>query len=95
MRRNRQLAGIGRFARAFWRAITVNRKVMAGSAIVGVFVLVAIFGPLIIRQNPLALHQGPRAAAITSALARHEPGWPGCLHTIGRGHAQLARSGRL
>jgi peptide/nickel transport system permease protein len=41
------------FLRALWRAITVNRKVMAGSAIVVVFALVAIFGPLIIHQNPL------------------------------------------
>lgn len=47
------LAVIGSVARAFWHAITVNRKVMAGSAIVGIFVLVAIFGPLLIRQNPL------------------------------------------
>lgn len=48
------VAGPMRFLRAFWRAVTVNRKVMLGSAIVGVFVLVAIFGPVIIRQNPLA-----------------------------------------
>lgn len=47
-------AGLMRFLRAFWRAVTVNRKVMLGSAIVGAFVLVAIFGPIIIRQNPLA-----------------------------------------
>jgi peptide/nickel transport system permease protein len=42
-----------RFARGFWRLVTANRKVMAGSIIVGFFILVAIFGPLLIRQNPL------------------------------------------
>lgn len=47
------LLAITTFLRALWRAITVNRKVMAGSAIVVVFALVAIFGPLIIHQNPL------------------------------------------
>ena len=39
--------------RGIWRIVTTNRKVMAGSAIIGFFILVAIFGPLIVRQNPL------------------------------------------
>jgi peptide/nickel transport system permease protein len=33
--------------------MTLNRKVMTGSAIVGLFVLVAIFGPFFSHQNPL------------------------------------------
>jgi peptide/nickel transport system permease protein len=33
--------------------VTVNRKVMTGSVIVAVFILVALAGPLFIRQNPL------------------------------------------
>src|SRR3954447_606546 len=36
-----------------WRAMTINRKVALGSAILGFFVLVAFFGPLIITQDPL------------------------------------------
>lgn len=41
-------------ARMLWRAMTINRKVATGSAIVGFFVLAALVGPLLIRQNPLA-----------------------------------------
>ncbi|HEY7832614.1 MAG TPA: ABC transporter permease [Ktedonobacterales bacterium] len=52
--------------RGVWRLATVNRKVMVGSAIVAFFALVALVGPLIIRQNPLAythdLVQPPSAA---------------------------------
>ena len=44
----------GRALRRLWRMVTVNRKVMAGSAIIAFFVLVALFGPVVIRQNPLA-----------------------------------------
>ncbi|HEX8727985.1 MAG TPA: ABC transporter permease [Ktedonobacterales bacterium] len=46
------LAVAGRLLRRLWRMVTVNRKVMAGSALIAFFVLVALFGPLIIRQNP-------------------------------------------
>ena len=60
------LTGTRRFLRALWGMVTVNRKVMAGIVIIVVFVLVAIFGPLLIRQNPLAyttdLVQPPSAA---------------------------------
>jgi peptide/nickel transport system permease protein len=60
------VASVASVARAFWRAVTGNRKVMAGSIIVTVFVLVAIVGPIIIRQNPLTytkdLVQPPSAA---------------------------------
>ncbi len=49
-----------------WRIITSNRKIAAGSAIVGFFALVAIFGPLFVQQNPLhytlTLTQPPSAA---------------------------------
>ena len=48
------LALAGRALRRLWRMVTVNRKVMAGSAIIAFFVLVALFGPLVIRENPLA-----------------------------------------
>lgn len=43
----------GAFVRGVWTLLTTNRKVMVGSAIVGFFVLVALFGPLFIQQNPL------------------------------------------
>jgi peptide/nickel transport system permease protein len=36
-----------------WRAVTLNRKVMIGSGIIGFFILVAIFGPLLVRQSGL------------------------------------------
>lgn len=35
-----------------WRAMTSSRKVAVGSAIVGTFVLVGIFGPLFMRYDP-------------------------------------------
>jgi peptide/nickel transport system permease protein len=37
-----------------WRAMTSSRKVAAGSAIVGIFMLVGIFGPLFMRYDPEA-----------------------------------------
>jgi peptide/nickel transport system permease protein len=40
-------------ARRVWHLLTLNGKVMAGSAIIGFFTLVALVGPLLIRQNPL------------------------------------------
>jgi peptide/nickel transport system permease protein len=45
-------SALGRFGRGVWRLVTTNRKVMAGSAIVTFFILVAIFGPLFVSQNP-------------------------------------------
>jgi peptide/nickel transport system permease protein len=36
-----------------WRAITINRKVAAGSAILLFFIAVALLGPYIITQDPL------------------------------------------
>ena len=38
---------------AVWRAITINSKVTIGSAILLFFILVALFGPLIVTQDPL------------------------------------------
>lgn len=38
--------------RGAWRFVTINRKVTAGSAILAVFVLVAIVGPLVVSQDP-------------------------------------------
>jgi peptide/nickel transport system permease protein len=46
-------ARIGAALRGAWRVVTVNRKVMTGSAIIGFFFLVAVFGPLFVSQNPL------------------------------------------
>jgi peptide/nickel transport system permease protein len=42
-----------RIAGRMWRLLTLNGKVMAGSAIIGFFALVALVGPFLIRQNPL------------------------------------------
>jgi peptide/nickel transport system permease protein len=52
--------------RAVWRGVTLNRKVATGSALIGCFILVALLGPLFVRQNPLAytlnLNAPPSAA---------------------------------
>ena len=40
--------------RNIWRAMTSSRKVAVGSAIVGIFVLVGLFGPLFMRYEPEA-----------------------------------------
>src|SRR5215471_3274278 len=37
-----------------WRAMTMNRKVAAGCAIVGFFIVVGLFGPFIFTTNPNA-----------------------------------------
>ena len=46
------LTRLGGIARGFWRLVTINRKVTLGSGIIGFFALVALFGPLIVSQNP-------------------------------------------
>ncbi len=48
-----------------WRAMTQSRKVTVGSAIVGFFIVVGLFGPLIITTNPNAT--GPLFIAHPSA----------------------------
>jgi peptide/nickel transport system permease protein len=39
---------------AIWHAMTMNRKVAAGSAVVGIFIVVGIFGPFLMPINPNA-----------------------------------------
>ncbi len=60
------LAPVIAVLRGFWGLVALNGKVMAGSGIVGFFVLVAILGPIVIRQNPLkftsAILEPPSAA---------------------------------
>jgi len=48
------LAQIAAVLRGIWGLITLNGKVTAGVIIVGFFVLVAIFEPLFIHQNPFS-----------------------------------------
>lgn len=49
-------------AKAIWHALTINAKVAAGSVIVGIFLLVAIFGPIFVPANANAIsHQGSLA----------------------------------
>ena len=49
-----------------WKALTTNRKVAIGSGIVAFFILVAIFAPIFITQDPNLLsanaNQAPSAA---------------------------------
>lgn len=40
--------------KTIWRFVTLNRKVTIGVVIVGFFVLLALIGPLLVRQDPLA-----------------------------------------
>jgi peptide/nickel transport system permease protein len=57
----RLLAGLA----VVWKALTANRKVAVGSGIVAFFILVAIFGPVFMRQDPNLLsanaNQAPSA----------------------------------
>jgi peptide/nickel transport system permease protein len=46
-------AGRGSLARGAWRLATTNRKVALGGGIVGIFVLVAVFGPLVVPPDAL------------------------------------------
>jgi peptide/nickel transport system permease protein len=46
---------VGGRLRDFWRIVTVNRKVTIGFFIIVFFVLVSIFGPLLVHQDPNAL----------------------------------------
>lgn len=47
-------AGVGGRVRNLWRLITHNPKVAVGLIIVAFFVLIAIFGPLLVQGNPNA-----------------------------------------
>jgi len=53
VRRDSWGALLAALARAVWRVVTLNRKMMVGSGIVGFFILVALVGPFIARQDPL------------------------------------------
>ena len=55
----------GRF-RDFWRTITSNPKVTIGVIVLAFFILVAIFGPLFVTQDPNTLNVGPQLAAPSS-----------------------------
>lgn len=46
------LSAVVAVLRGAWKLVTTNSKVMVGASIVAFFVLVAIFGPLLIHQNP-------------------------------------------
>ncbi|GHO84426.1 ABC transporter permease [Dictyobacter formicarum] len=48
--------------RDLWRMVTLNRKVGIGVLILVFFILVAIFGPLFIHQDPNTLNAGPTLA---------------------------------
>ncbi len=54
--------------RNLWMRITINRKVALGAGIVGFFVLVAIAGPLFIRQDPNTLSTLSNAAPSSKHL---------------------------
>ncbi len=54
--------------RNLWIRITINRKVALGAGIVGFFVLVAIVGPLFIRQDPNTLSTLSNAAPSSKHL---------------------------
>jgi peptide/nickel transport system permease protein len=46
---------------AVWHALAANRKVATGNGIVAFFILVAIFGPLLVHQDPNALSNASKA----------------------------------
>src|SRR6185437_10936609 len=46
--------GARRVLSRLWSIMTANRKALAGSIIIAAFIAVALVGPIIIRQNPLA-----------------------------------------
>lgn len=45
-------SAVGRIGRGAWRLVATNRKVLAGSVVVAFFILVAIFGPKFVSENP-------------------------------------------
>jgi peptide/nickel transport system permease protein len=61
------LARIAAPLRGFLGLVTVNRKVTAGSCIIGFFVLVALLEPLFIHQDPLHYWPGAGPLPPTSA----------------------------
>ncbi|GLV59705.1 hypothetical protein KDH_65310 [Dictyobacter sp. S3.2.2.5] len=57
---------VGGRMRDFWRMITLNRKVGIGVLMLVIFLLIAIFGPLFIHQDPNTLNAGPVLSPPTS-----------------------------
>lgn len=55
-----------RGVKAVWRALTINRKVAGGSAIVGIFLLVALFGPLFLHGDPNTITHAARLPPSTA-----------------------------
>ena len=51
-RYGRALSRLAMMARGLWRLVTINRKVTVGCGVIAFFVLVALFGPLIVSQAP-------------------------------------------
>lgn len=56
-----QTSPIAATARSIWNVLTINKKIAVGSGIVLFFILVAIFGPLVLPYNPMALSQTIKA----------------------------------
>lgn len=55
--------------KALWHALTANRKVAIGSSIVGIFLLVALFGPLFLHGDPNYItHAGNLRPSLTHWL---------------------------
>ena len=61
--------------RDVWRFITLNRKVTIGASILGIFVLVAIFGP------PLFVHGDPNALGPDTLVGPSSTHWLGTTQT--------------
>ena len=85
--------GYRHVAASLWRAGTVNRKVMAGSSIVAVFVLVAILGPIIIHQNPLHYTKDLVQPPITAHWLGTNQGGQDVFVQLVVGYPQFARLG--
>lgn len=49
-----RLSWVNGIVRGFWRVLTLNMKMKTGCVIVGFFILLAIFGPLLARYDPNA-----------------------------------------
>ncbi|HEX4207208.1 MAG TPA: ABC transporter permease [Ktedonobacteraceae bacterium] len=57
-----------RAAETLWNALTANKRVTVGSIVVGIFLVIAIFGPLVVRQDPNALSDLSKAAPSATHL---------------------------
>ncbi len=74
-RRDSPGARLAALVRAVWRVVTLNRKMMVGSAIVGFFILLSLFAPLIAHQDPLKFtHELLRPPSAAHWLGTHQGG---------------------